>query len=374
VGTGSAAIFSNTFIWGIAVDGRLQVQMDDFFTTSEYLKLANKASGDLVLADYAVSGDPPGVPGVMSTLSWKDQGLVWDASDLVDNIAGDYKSEGRVRLDNGIAIPVTSVYRLHPDGTGLMQTPVYDLATGLLAGYDTYGICVAVTGNTLEISRTQSSVPDSPQPSVIDCSGLLDPFTDGTETGTFTSYTLLDIGAGGSYRMLAQNSTNECGLEPFLFPQPLGCVASNPLVGDDIYPAIFTKVPFIGGATPIIAVNDVVPGFPQSSLDVDLLANDIVDAVAVAAATGGFIGPNTILGTPNDPVTLVEVLISGVWQTTGPFFTGFGNASVILSPDGVVNYISDETGAQGTDIIYYRLTDTNGNTSVAAMVMDYTPA
>jgi hypothetical protein len=278
-------------------------------------------------------------------------------------------------------IPVTSVYRVHPDGTGLVQTPVYDLATGLLAGYDTYGICVSVTGNTLGISRTQSDGfltpdPDNLQPSVIDCSALLDPVTDGTDTGTYTAYTLLDIGTGSTYRMLAQNLTNECGLEPFLFPQPFSpipCVASNPLVGDDVYPAIFEKVPFVGG-TPIIAVDDFASAFFQSSFTIDLLANDIFDAAAVAATTGGFIGANAIPGTPNSPVTLVEVLISGIWRKTGTFATGFSTATVTLSPDGVVTYTGDLMASGGADVIYYRLTDAFGNTSVAAMVMDYQAA
>jgi hypothetical protein len=180
--------------------------------------------------------------------------------------------------------------------------------------------------------------------------------------------------------MLAQNSTNECGLEPFLFPQPIGCVASTPLVVDDVYPAIFEKVPLVGG-TPIIAVDDFASAFFQNPFTIDLLANDIVDAAAVAEATGGFIGVNATPGTPNSPVILFEVLISGVWQTTGTFATGFGSAmpittaTVTLSPDGVVTYTSEkEFNGGGADIIYYRLTDTNGNTSVAAMVMDYTPA
>ncbi|MFT6519911.1 MAG: hypothetical protein ACJATP_003594 [Candidatus Azotimanducaceae bacterium] len=366
VGTGSALFYADTFTWVVtAFDGRLQVAVDTLADTSDYLKLASKASGDLVLADYFVDGEL--APYVMSTLSWQGQGLVWDASDLVANIAGDYNSEGRARLDNGTVIPVTSIYRVHPDGTGLVQTPVYDLATGLLAGYDSYGICISVTGDALEISRTQSN----PQPSVMDCSSLTDP-----DTGTFTAYGLLDIGAGSTYRMLAVNATNECGQEPLLFPQPSGCVPSEsaPLVTDDVYPAIFAKVPFLSPVTslpPIIAVDDVATVFSPSPFVIDLLANDIVDAAAVAAMMGGFVGVNTTPGTPNSPVILVEVLINGVWQTTGTFATGFGAATVTLSPDGVVTYTGDAMALSGADVIYYRLIDTNGNTSVAAMVLDY---
>jgi VCBS repeat-containing protein len=372
VGTGNALIYADTFTWGVAAfDGRLQVVMDAVPDTSDYLKLANKASGDLVLADYFVDGELS--PLVMSTLSWQGQVLVWDASDLVANIAGDYNSEGRARLDDGTVIPVTSVYRLHPDGTGLVQTPFYDLATGLLAGYDTYGICVSLNGDSLGISRIQADGietpdPDNIQPSVNDCVERVDP-----RTGTYTSYGLVDIVAGSTYRMVAFNDTHECGQEPFLFPQPSDCTISNPLVPDDIYPAIFTKVPFLSPVTslpPIIAVDDLATVF-GSTLVIDLLANDIVDAASVAAMMGGFVGANTTPGTPNSPVILVEVLINGVWQTTGTFATGFGAATVTLSPDGVVTYTSEVMPSGDADVIYYRLTDTNGNTSVAAMVMQY---
>jgi hypothetical protein len=44
---------------------------------------------------------------------------------------------------------------------------------------------------------------------------------------------------------------------------------------------------------------------------------------------------------------------------------------VTLSPDGVVTYTGDAMALSGADVIYYRLIDTNGNTSVAAMVLDY---
>jgi hypothetical protein len=175
--------------------------------------------------------------------------------------------------------------------------------------------------------------------------------------------------------MVAFNDTHECGQEPFLFPQPSDCTISNPLVPDDIYPAIFTKVPFLSPTTslpPIIAVDDLVSAFMQPTLVIDLLANDIFDAAAVAATMGGFIGANTTPGTPNSPVTLVEVLINGVWETTGTFPTGFSAETMVtLSPDGVVTYTSDSMATEGADVIYYRLTDNNGNTSVAAMVLDY---
>jgi hypothetical protein len=223
-GTGFAAEKNAAFNWSVQADGHLRVDFtpSGIAETADYYHTATRDSGDQVVTRYTYADTSVRVTASLSFTD--DPAVVWDPDPAL--LAGIYVSAESETLDNGSVIPTESYYRINPDGTGVLESPVYDLATGLVTDWfaSGFGICASIDGNGDMVWKRTRSLDQlfsgSRIPSPSHCATLA---TLNDEVSFQRDHQLYDVGPAGELRMVVRNSINNCGFFPNQFPAPVGC-------------------------------------------------------------------------------------------------------------------------------------------------------
>jgi hypothetical protein len=323
-GTGFARLKSQSFNY--SSNGR---QLDVIFSdgeAAEYTFLFNSPSGDAVGVQYTKL----------------DSSVITDVSASVDdnpaanwvlaNVPGIYTTNKREELDDGTFVDSKLFYRLHPEGTGQLELESVNLANGNIEAIFTSsrGICWQLDGNgDLIIARTTS--PDqrfagSRVPSLSTCSLLNTAAPDYSLVAFTRTNKLEDINASGQLLTFVEDNFNQCNANPV----PPGCDATQIELRGTFQRIFDPVVPFLGN--PPLAVPDSTSASGGLLVGTPVLSNDLPGDSAIV------------------PTSVTIVL--------GPF----NGTATVDGPTGDILYTSNG-GFTGTDTIYYRVQDANGNLS-----------
>jgi len=296
---------------------------------AEYTKLFNNPRGDAVGVLYTR------VDGTMTSSVTPSL----DAGPTpVEVVAGSFRTNQRVELNNGSFADSKIFSRLHPEGTGQVEFENISLVTGLLESVaaDTLGICWKVDANgDLEISRTPASdqrFPGSRVPTTDHCSALQSP------DNTLTDFKLTS-------KILQPDASSQ-----LLYVEVRGnqCLAGATGCDNTVLDLLTTEV------------RNFDPG-------VFFMGNPPLAAVEISEASGGFPSVNNVLSNSVAGDSAIDP--SQVTIVAGP-----GNGSATVNPtNGEITYTGN-SGFSGTDAIYYRVKDLNGNDStIGTLILTVTP-
>ncbi|MFT7468144.1 MAG: hypothetical protein ACI8PP_001389, partial [Candidatus Pseudothioglobus sp.] len=330
-GTGNSDLKAERFTWQTNAAGQLQVNFQNG-DAATYFLLAESDAGDTVAVRY-VFADTRVV--VSAQLSYTNNPAVnWDPSNFSNN-AGSYTVQNSFTLDDGREVLRELLYRINPDGTGVLELESVDPVTGLLNGFfvSSFGICASINAKgdlvTRRVRAFDERYQGSRTPSVSTCSTLT------TSSVSFQrDWRLYDISPAGEYLTTIKFSDNACGINPIDFPGPAGCDSSQ-ILANGSAPRISSRLAFNG--PPPFAIDDtfdLATGAGPATLNV--LANDLAGGSSI------------------DPAT-VEIIVPPLE----------GTATVDVAT-GNINYLPN-AGAL-SDVIYYRVKDISGNLSTAGLV------
>lgn len=243
-------------------------------------------------------------------------------------MAGIFTTNLRVELDNGSFVDSKLNFRLHPEGTGQVERETVNATTGLLESVtaDESGICWIVDANgDLEISRTPSAdqrFAGSQVPTTAHCSVVQSP--DNTLITFKRTSKLLKFGTSLEVLSYIEERRNQC------FTGASGCdntilELTNTSLRNYDPVVLFSGNPPLAMAEAISASSGILAGSPVHSNDLS--------------------GDSAIVPTS---VTIVAGPANGTASVDGP--------------TGDILYTSN-SGFTGTDAIYYRVLDANGNSS-----------
>jgi hypothetical protein len=286
---------------------------------AEYTKIFNNPRGDAVGLLYTrtdntmTSSVTPSTDATMTPISAP---------------SGIYRTNQRVELNNGNFVDSKLYYRLHPEGTGQVEIETVNATTGLLESVSAFttGICWKIDANgDLEISRTPSAdqrFSGSRVPTTSHCSAVQSP--DNTLIDFIRTSKLLKFNAASEVLSYVETRRNQC--------QTGGTGCDNTIlefISTDV--RNYDPVVFFAGNPPLAAVD-------------------------IGSASGGFASVNNVLS--NDVAGDTAIDPTQVTIIAGP-----GNGTAVVNPtNGEISY-SGNTGFTGTDAIYYRVKDLNGNDS-----------
>ena len=319
-GTGFAAEKFQALTWVAQPDGHVSVEFADG-EVADYYHLATRPSGDVFVTEYT---NVSGVNTATAELSFvKDPSAIWDA----DTLAGVYTARGNFALEDGTLVADDGDYRLAPDGTGEVEFNIVDFSTGERTPViSSFGICwsVSVTGE-LVVDRVLSRdavVEGTSRPDTSFCEAALP-----AEVSFRRAQILFDV-SGANIRTVTRESRNTCGFEP------VGQQNCELLV-DTYFPTIFELTETFVGDPPRAAT-----GRMES---------------ATGEAVG--VGIDSLVLDADSELDFSSIEIVKQPQT--------GTVSVDTST-GVITYTP--VGDNSTDAFYYRVRDTDGNLSNAALV------
>ncbi|MFT6642969.1 MAG: hypothetical protein ACJAX5_000593 [Patiriisocius sp.] len=286
---------------------------------AEYTKIFNNPRGDAVGLLYTrtdntmTSSVTPSTDATMTPISAPP---------------GIYRTNLRVELNNGSVVDSKLYYRLHPEGTGQVEIETVNATTGLLESVfaSSTGICWKIDANgDLEISRTPSAdqrFSGSRVPTTSHCSAVQSP--DNTLIDFIRTSKLLKFNAASEVLSYVETRRNQCQTGA------TGC-------DNTILEFISTDV---RNYDPVV----VFAGNPPLA------------AVDIGSASAGFASVNNVLSNDIAGDTAID-------PTKVTIIAGPGNGTAVVNPtNGDISY-SGNTGFTGTDAIYYRVKDLNGNDS-----------
>ena len=141
-GTGTSKIKGETFVWSIGADGHLEVEFSGGDIAS-YFNVDARISGDYVAVLYQYnSGDVR----AFADLSFEKTATVGFAT---VNIPGIYSTTSEFELDDETFVDQALNFIVNADGTGVLELPSIDRATGQITGWITsaFGICATVNAS-----------------------------------------------------------------------------------------------------------------------------------------------------------------------------------------------------------------------------------
>ena len=296
--------------------------------TAEYTKLFSSVSGDAVGVNYVKAN---------TNLVVTAEGSVKNAPAtnwLAATVPGIYTTNFRDKLNDGTFVNTNTFYRLHPEGTGQLELQQVDLATGQVVAVATSsnGICWQLNAaGDLEVSRTSSAdqrFTGSRVPSLSTCSLINSTTPDNTLINFQRTNRLLDT-VGARLRTTVENRFNACniGVTP--------CDNTQLLFRGTFQRSFEPVTQFVGN--PPLAVPDSITASSGLLAGSPVHSNDLQgDSAIVPTSVTIVIGPAN------------------------------GTASVD-GPTGDILYTSNG-GFTGTDTIYYRVNDANGNSSTIGVL------
>ncbi len=317
-GAGSAAEKGESFTWSVETDGHLRVLFEGGDVGHYYL-LNTRPSGDVVAAEYIYADGTTRVGSELSFVNNPDH--VWDPATL----PGVYLARGSSELEDGNRVIDDVNYRLHPDGTGLLEFDYIDLVTGERTPTTSQlGICWFVENDELVFERSWSSdqiFPGSVQPTTSYCDELV------TDDVRFRrEQFLFNIeGDGNIFKTVIRQRDNDC-------TSSSDAECSLPIT--DYIPRILEKTESFNDSPPLL-----FPDFETTTVgipvQIEVLANDLTETDINLASI-------EVVGTPE------------------------GGATSVDTATGIITFTPDATGHPG--VFFYRVRDVAGNLSAYVQV------
>jgi len=321
-GSGVALRKNSSFTWEIDNDNRLLVTFPDGEIAS-YSLLDKRSSSDVVGVEYVFPNGS--IKTSVFPVLTQDANVNWDSGD----IAGIYQTDDVTLLNDGTEIPGRLLYRMHPDGRGVLEIDNIDRETGEFLGVFTsgFGVCWELNsvGNFVwsrSFTRDQL-IPGTSIPTLDHCSTLTD-----DQVFFRRENVLFDINDQGQLRTIGANEQNNC-----LFSGSPDCDATL-LDTDSFFLRVLDRTPLTNN--PPLPVPDDTSVNTGNTVDINILSNDMAGDVAI------------------DPGT--------VFITRSPTL----GSVVVDANSGVVNYAAGNIA--GNDYFQYRVRDVNGNLSTYGQV------
>ena len=286
----------------------------------EYTRIFNNPRGDAIGLSYTKTDNSV----TSSVTPSSDAGANW----VLASVPGIYATNQRVQLTNGTFVDSKSYYRLHPEGTGQLEIESFNTTTGLLESVspNSAGICWKLDANgDLEIARTAASDQrflGSQVPSLSTCSLVQSP--DNTLITFKRTSKLLQTNGASELLTYVEERRNQC------VTGASGCNNTILELTNTSLRNYSSRVNFVGN--PPLAVPEASSVSGGLASPVDVLTNDLAGDSAI------------------DPTKVTIV--------AGP-----ANGTATVNPtSGEITYTSN-SGYTGSDTIYYRVKDVNGNDS-----------
>jgi hypothetical protein len=342
--------------WSIGSNGQLQVTYPSDFESAIFYRYAQKNSGDVVMVEQTYTDNSV---RLKATLSFTDDPAQVHS---LGDIAGTYTDQRFETFNSGTRISTAWNYFIFPNGSGVLETPTYDVATEAFTGWSSsnLGICAAVVNSQMVWKYTRQLdeyFTGSTMPTPTICSTLAD-----SAVSYQQDHILFDVNALGEQRAGVKQLQNSCGNLPVTSPQPSGCDATLSVNG--FFPRIHKRVKYLdltGSPTqPIVTFPDTATAgtLGDGPTNILVLAND---GVYVDEATGY---------SPVSPAVVEQILI-----LTQPTFGTVEVNTVLGGATGstqVATYTpvsaDPATGTVTTDTFQYRLKDTANNRSTFTTV------
>ncbi len=312
-GSGTARNRNATFSWSLAEDGHAIVTFAGG-DVAHYYHLSTRDSGQVIGTVYTRAD---GLSTSDVFISFVHDGSVWDPG----NTAGVFTVRRTFELGDGTVVDRDGTFRLHPNGTGLLERVFIDPETGdRRLDLARVGLCWQIDGGRDLV--VNGIVTGSFPISVNSCNAVTNEITLFRFTNRLFEQT------GNTYKYLLQDDVNTCEQ---VFPGS-GC---NDVIVTDYRPVIATRIA-LNSNPPFAARDFVTADSPDGPNVFNVVDNDLSFDAAI------------------DPTT-VRVIQDPI------------NGSVTVNnATGDLTYLP--SGGGNADTFFYRVSDANGVESNFAQV------